>query len=92
MPLGGHEGGLRLVHIGVMGDVFPCGGEGVAEALQHGRNLAVGGGLMGEVTVVPHVGRLDAGNAAQLRIQGQGAKTVVISVLIEQICHLLLLR
>ena len=38
---------------------------------------------MGEVTVVPHVGGLDARNAAQRRVKRQGSTAVVFSVLIE---------
>ena len=67
----------------MVGDVLARSGIAVAEEAQHLSDPAVGGGLMGEVAVVPHVRGLDAGDAAQLRIEGQGSKTIVFSVLVE---------
>ena len=76
----------------MVGDVLARSGVRVAEMLQHGAHVAVGGGLMGEVALVPHVGGFDARNAAELFVEGQWGEPVDFPVLIQQIHHDLLLH
>ena len=83
MAVAGHEGGLRLGDVGVMGDVLAPAGELVSVAAEKVAGVAKGGGFMGKVIVLKHVRGFDAGDPAELGVQGQGGQAVIGPILVE---------
>lgn len=82
MTVAAHEGGLRFFHRGMMSDVFPYGGEGIAKSFQHLGSAAVGGRGVGEVAVFLHILAFQTRNLAKRGIQRKGGTAVCNSILI----------